>query len=197
MDEEVVGGAGEGGGGGDGGAGGRARTIVSREGQQYELRSMRDGDLKTVLDRSPIPRTLTTLREMVSVGLYVGAGEGQGVECIGWGFLSKDGSISSLHVEPEHRGRGLAVVLARRLLGMQREMFTDATVTNDDGGREVAEEDDEGPWWGAADVEENNTPSRRVMEKLGGQVWWGVQWVEIDVLVVLEGLKNWDGSSAD
>lgn len=35
---------------------------------------------------------------------------------IAWAFLGFDGSLSSLHVEPEHRGRGLAVAVGREVM---------------------------------------------------------------------------------
>lgn len=37
-----------------------------------------------------------------------------------WLFLSPDGSLQSLHVEPEHRGRGVAKALCRRLIDRLR-----------------------------------------------------------------------------
>lgn len=160
----------------------------------YTLRPLADTDLQTVLDRSPIPRTINTLRSMANVGLYTSSAspdnsndsQPHGTQCVGWGFLSKDGSISSLHVEAPHRGKGLALVLGQELLRLQSGVFADGAGSFD--GDDAAC-DGNGKWWGAADVEENNVASRRVMEKLGGKVWWGVQWVEIDVGVVLEGLK--------
>ncbi|ETI20329.1 hypothetical protein G647_08363 [Cladophialophora carrionii CBS 160.54] len=94
----------------------------------YRFGGMQDDDLQTVLDRTPIPRTLGTLRQLVSVGVFH---EGNTVRvpvpipvpvpvpapgAVGWGFLGKDASLSSLHTEVEHRGRGLAVALGAELL---------------------------------------------------------------------------------
>lgn len=143
--------------------------------------------MHTVLTRSPIPRTLSTLRALPSIGIYTtSAAAGGNTECVGWGFLSKDGSISSLHVEPAHRGKGLAVRATRALLDRQAETFA----RKGEPAGDEADAKDGRAWWGAADVEESNTASRRVMQKLGGVPWWGVQWVEIDVAVVLEGLQG-------
>lgn len=36
-------------------------------------------------------------------------------DLIAWAFLGPDGSLTSLHVEPAHRGRGLAKAVSRRL----------------------------------------------------------------------------------
>ncbi|KAI5291031.1 hypothetical protein KEM55_008443, partial [Ascosphaera atra] len=35
---------------------------------------------------------------------------------VAWAFLNLDGSVCSMHVEPKHRGRGLASILVRQLL---------------------------------------------------------------------------------
>lgn len=86
---------------------------------------------------------------------------------VAWGFLGKDASLTSLHVEPQHRGKGLAGNVTRKLFTMQDSIF----------GAGNGEE----PKMGHADVFESNVPSRRVMEKLGGQSKWVVVWAEIDI----------------
>jgi hypothetical protein len=90
---------------------------------------MHDHDLQTVLDRTPIPRTLGTLRQLVSVGLFheesecgnTSTSSSSRTAPVGWGFLGKDASLSSLHTEVEHRGKGLAVALGAELLRLQQE----------------------------------------------------------------------------
>jgi len=133
----------------------------------YRLSELREADLQMVCDRSPIPRTAQTLGECVSVGLLY---DGQATP-VGWGFLGKDASISSLHTEPEHRGNGLAVLLTQELLRRQ--------------GASVEDGEQRTTSWGHADVLESNTSSRRVMEKLGAQVMWRVAWIEIDLEKIL------------
>jgi len=127
----------------------------------YTFGSMREQDLQMVLDRSPIPRTIRTLREAVNVALHVDCH----TEPVGWGFLSKDASLSSVHIEPEHRGKGLGACVSQELLRrLSREFDSKA----EDG-------------WGHADVSANNIASRKVMEKLGGQVRWTVSWIEVEL----------------
>jgi microcompartment protein CcmK/EutM len=93
----------------------------------YRFGPMHDRDLQTVLDRTPIPRTLGTLRQLVSVGLFHEESECGSASIssrtapVGWGFLGKDASLSSLHTEVEHRGKGLAVALGAELLRLQQE----------------------------------------------------------------------------
>ncbi|EXJ61164.1 uncharacterized protein A1O5_11956 [Cladophialophora psammophila CBS 110553] len=190
----------------------------------YEFGPMRPSDLQTVLDRTPIPRTLATLRQFVSLGLFrrdeqPSPGPGRG-PAVGWGFLGKDASLSSLHTEPEHRGKGLAVALGRELLRRQH------VVSPSDAAAEAeaeVEEEKEGeishgdvgrgrgnrsryptidysrsttsakPFaWAHADVSQSNTASRRVMEKLGGMALWMVMWTEVD----MEKMLSSSGSSS-
>jgi GNAT superfamily N-acetyltransferase len=139
----------------------------------YSFGQMGPADLQTVLDRSSIPRTLETLGQYVSVALLC---QDSPVP-VGWGFLGKDASISSLHTEPAHRGRGLAVALSGELLRRQGTVF---------GGRKEGEGDGEGAGWAHADVSEGNTASRRVMEKLGGVPMWLVMWTELDLNLLFQ-----------
>ena len=165
----------------------------------YTFNPLREQDLQTVLDRTPIPRTLNTLRQYVSIGLF----HASSPDPVGWGFLGKDASLSSLHTEPEHRGKGLAVALGAELLrrrhvkpavvaaAVRRE---EAVARLDDREREWefghaagpdAEGSDGGWSWAHADVSKSNVPSRRVMEKLGGKPMWMVLWTELDLEKVM------------
>ncbi|KAK7884980.1 hypothetical protein LTR67_010838 [Exophiala xenobiotica] len=165
----------------------------------YKFGEMRPSDLQTVLDRSTIPRTLSTLRQYVSVGIFSSSSSSDDDDAndtndtnpnprgpVAWGFLGKDASISSLHTEPAHRGKGLAVCLARELLHRQRQRqtraaspFPEDTSTPKGGtGMEMG-------CWAHADVSQDNIPSRRVMEKLGGKPMWMVMWTELDLEKVM------------
>ncbi|KAK5540663.1 hypothetical protein LTR23_006124 [Exophiala sp. CCFEE 6169] len=143
---------------------------------------------------STIPRTLSTLRQYVSVGIFSSSDDDYNHTNpnpnprgpVAWGFLGKDASISSLHTEPAHRGKGLAVCLARELLHRQRQRqtraaspFPEDTSTPKGGtGMEMG-------CWAHADVSQDNIPSRRVMEKLGGKPMWMVMWTELDLEKVM------------
>ncbi|KAB8213950.1 hypothetical protein BDV33DRAFT_196506 [Aspergillus novoparasiticus] len=80
---------------------------------------------------------------------------------IAWAFLGIDGSLATLHVEPEYRGQKLALHVSKE--AMRRGMA--------EGGiwRHCGEE---GEAWVHANVLESNIASRRVMEKLGGDIGW-------------------------
>lgn len=125
---------------------------------------MEDKHLQIILDRSIIPRTIETLREIHVVGLF-----NDDATCVAWGMLSKDGSIGSLHTEPDYRRKGLAEAVCRRILSDQTSFFAEDAVTAN------------APIYSHADVSANNLPSRKTMEKLGCKVMWRVAWIEVDL----------------
>lgn len=127
---------------------------------------MEEKHLQIILDRTNIPRTIETVRQLHRVGLF-----NEDKVPIAWGMLSKDGSISSLHTEPEYRGKGLAEVVSRRLFADQLQIFMDDT---DPGAVDTVV-------YCHADVSAANHASTRVMEKLGGKVMWKVAWIEVEL----------------
>ncbi|KDB24343.1 hypothetical protein H109_03789 [Trichophyton interdigitale MR816] len=90
---------------------------------------------------------------------------------IGWAFLTYDGSMIVLHVEPEHRGRGLAALLSKEIMrrGMGNDAIHALQPENDIDGREKG--------WVFADVNKENKASQRVMQKLGGEIGWAMRWI--------------------
>ncbi|KAL6235317.1 hypothetical protein BDW75DRAFT_209861 [Aspergillus navahoensis] len=198
-----------------------------------------------VKSRTNIPRSTEALLAMGGVALYhspscfspshaQGQGpvgeivRGDGEMPIAWAFLGFDGSLSSLHVEPDHRGRGLAVAVGREVMKRGVNVFgqsypysypdshprphgygdgkgnADSNVTfNGDGvvnearhtpsSNESAgadpdllvpvklDQETEKEEWFFADVAVENTASRRVMEKMGGEALWNVAWMVVEV----------------
>ncbi|KAK5944102.1 hypothetical protein PMZ80_003383 [Knufia obscura] len=155
------------------------KYIVSSEAQHEPIQApptlhfakMEEQHLQTMIDRTNIPRTLETLRQLPSIGLF-----DEDNRPVAWGLLGKDASLSSLHTEPEYRRRGLAERVARRLLTEQRQFYVDADSAN------LSYEDRSGGIvYAHADVSDSNLASRKVMEKIGGEVMWRVAWIEIDL----------------
>lgn len=116
-----------------------------------------------VRSRTRIFRSDGTLSRMGGVAVYHRDGAGP----VAWAFVSVDGSLSTLQVEPGHRGRGLAGVLVRETV--RRAM-----------GRDFGGVVRDGYWH--ADMEKGNMASKRVMEKCGGRMEWTVAWVAVEVV---------------
>lgn len=124
---------------------------------------LREEDLAIVRSRSAIPRTNRTLRTLPSVAVFATT-EGY-KRPVAWAFLAVDGSLSSLHVEPEYRGKGLAKAMGRKIF---REGW--AAFGEDLNGL------------AHADVALENIESNGVCKSLGGiDQDWQVYWVRIDL----------------
>ncbi|KAK2744253.1 hypothetical protein FQN57_004338 [Myotisia sp. PD_48] len=160
--------------------------LILPAGYRFHDRKGRQGvqphQFELVLSRTDVPRKSESFR--TSVAIYSdeegGEEEGKSEEMpIGWVFMSFDGSMVVMHIEPEHRGRGLAALLAKEIMkkGMdvdEQTMFVFQPETD-------TEHRDKG--WVYADVIPGNSSSRRVMEKMGGQLLWTESWVWIEVCV--------------
>lgn len=91
---------------------------------------------------------------------------------VAWAFVDVDGSLATLFVVPEQRGKGLAKAVAGDLLGkLSRGEFRGIS-----GGRNGAVNGDDGllPFgqgsgWVHSEVKEGNSRSEKVVEGLGGK----------------------------
>ncbi|KAJ5119026.1 hypothetical protein N7526_010663 [Penicillium atrosanguineum] len=104
---------------------GATSTSVLPDGYRYHDRKGRVGVLPEHLDlvqsRTNIPRPREQLLKMPGVALYCendgdASREGKEEMPIAWGFLGVDGAVATLHVEPEHRGKGLALALSKKVM---------------------------------------------------------------------------------
>lgn len=123
---------------------------------------MRAQDLPTVQARTSIPRATRTLMSLKSKGVF----EETEDRAVAWTFLGLDGSLTTLHTEPEWRGKGIAKAVAARIIG---EYAPGLAV------------DDEGNAWSHADVYVGNAQSESVCRSLGGKAMWEHYWVRIDL----------------
>ena len=129
-----------------------------------------------VQSRTHIPRSESSLALMPGLAVYHDSNpvDGDGKEWpVAWAFVGFDGALATLHVEPEHRGRGLAGYLS--LEAMKSGLSVDGPfhVPGIKG-------QDEG--WGHVEVATENTASRRVMEKAGGKTGWTVSWTVVELV---------------
>jgi len=116
-----------------------------------------------VRSRTQIPRQDRTLLQLPSLAIYPGTND---PDPIAWSFLGPDGSLSSLHVESEWRGRGLARKLAARLFAEGMKVYWG------DGDRDK---------WAHADVAVDNAASNGVCRGLAGEYKFHVCWVRINI----------------
>ena len=128
---------------------------------------MPEQHLQTMVDRTRIPRTVETLRQLPSLGLF-----DQDGRPVAWGLIGKDASLSSLHTEPEYRGRGFAELVAKGLMAEQQRFFVEMK-DDTDAVEDIV--------YSHADVSDKNIASNRVMQKLAGKVMWRVAWIELDL----------------
>ncbi|KAK7542893.1 uncharacterized protein J3D65DRAFT_615308 [Phyllosticta citribraziliensis] len=136
--------------------------LLSRRGLRWG--ALRDEDLALVRSRTAIPRTNRTLRSLPAAALFPAAASLDDATAapVAWAFLGADGSLCSLHVEPDYRGYGLAKAVARKLFREGFKSFGDEL-----GGL------------AHADVAENNVSSSAVCLSLGASEGWEVYWVRL------------------
>jgi hypothetical protein len=123
---------------------------------------VREQDIGLVQSTTSIPRAARTLLSMVSVAVFERATNLP----VAWAFLGLDGSLTTLHTQPEWRGRGIAKAVAAKIF---REHAPGLAV------------DGAGNAWAHADVYVGNRESERVCGSLGGRAGMQIYWVRIDV----------------
>ncbi|EAA35031.1 hypothetical protein GE21DRAFT_2519 [Neurospora crassa] len=122
-------------------------------------------DVRLVQSRTSIKRQEDTLLGLPSVAVR----DGEGGRMVAWGFMAFDGTLMTLHVEEQYRGKGLAKAVACKVM---RDHVKDY---GDDG-------------WGAADVFLENYRSQGVCKSIGGRVGWLLSWAVVDLATVGDAL---------
>lgn len=132
-------------------------------------KSLRWGTVKPehfslVRSRTQIPRQDRTLAILPSLAIYAEGKE----EPVSWAFVGLDSSLTTLHVEPEWRRRGLAQMLTTKLLKERMRRF------HEEGQEKL----------GIGYVIKGNEASRRMCESLGARSDWEVYWLRVDLTKV-------------
>jgi len=159
------------------------------EGYCFDKVRREEGEFRLVISRTEIPRTEESLGRMGCVGIRHDS------QLIAWAFLGVDGSLTSLHVEPAHRGKGLAKAVSRKLL---KQLAEDPGAVGFRplpaalGGGEEGMGKGEG--WADSDVAVDNLEGAGVARGLGGERGWEVRWVGVDLGRVREVVRGgWGG----
>ncbi|KAL9602191.1 MAG: hypothetical protein Q9219_002055 [cf. Caloplaca sp. 3 TL-2023] len=148
----------------------------------YHPSTLRRADLPTVLSRTAIPRREDTLAALKSACLrYLPSQDEnsdgktpQGGDLVAWAFLAADGSLTSLHVEEGHRGRGLAG-------GVVRLLLSSAAAAGGGGAGGEGDEGGERRRWLTSDVFWDNHGGHGVARSVGGMEGWVCRWVVADL----------------
>ena len=121
-------------------------------------------DYQLVRSRTQIPRQDRTLRKLCNIAVYPKDSESTVPAPIAWAFLGLDASLTTLHVEPEYRGLGLAKSLSLQLFGDDMDSFWqhNPDQVKDERQSLLTER------YGHADVATDNGPSNGVCKSLGG-----------------------------
>ncbi|BCS26611.1 uncharacterized protein APUU_51322A [Aspergillus puulaauensis] len=149
------------------------QALMAMGGVALYYRPGGDGDVYD--DGDGLPASSPPVATASGAGVGAGAdGEGEGEMPIGWAFLGFDGSLCTLHVEPEHRGKGLGGVVGKEVMKRGVDVF-EPSARHNHGGLGGGQEE-----WFFADVAVDNVASRRVMEKMGGEIGWYVAWMVVE-----------------
>lgn len=144
----------------------------------YTSSTLRKEDLKLCMSRTSIPRSENTLVVLKDSCVRFRSDDEEDAKPIAWAFLGVDGSLNSLHVEPEHRGKGLARSVVGELIrrGVGGKGGTD--------GEQEEEAEEKG--WISSDVYWDNEGGHGVAKGLGGKEGWANRWVGCDLRRVRE-----------
>ncbi|KAH6684325.1 hypothetical protein B0J14DRAFT_9788 [Halenospora varia] len=129
----------------------------------YTVTRLPDDQISIVVSTSSMPRQPSTLKSQANIGIMNASGK-----FVAWVFLGLDGSLATLFVLPEERGKGLATQVAVELLRrVDRGEFADLGIEGKSG-------------WVHSDVKVGNEASEGVMRSLGGKVGWTNSYLWVD-----------------
>ncbi|KAF2218080.1 hypothetical protein CERZMDRAFT_6542, partial [Cercospora zeae-maydis SCOH1-5] len=126
--------------------------------------------LALVRSRTQIPRQDRTLAVLPNVAIF----ETGTRKPVAWVFVGLDGSLTTLHVEEEWRGKGLANMIAVKIWREKMETFWENE--GESGGQQK-----KGRRLAHDYVISGNEASKRVSEKLGGRHYADTFWVRVDL----------------
>lgn len=133
-----------------------------------------------VKSRTQIPRQDRTLCVLPSVAIYPAGTQTTTLTPVAWSFLGLDASLTTLHVEAEYRGLGLAKSSTLKLFSEDMKTYWQHNPIPS-GTEEDNILDDK---YAHADVATDNKASQGVCESLGGIWSFLVFWVRVNVNTV-------------
>lgn len=121
-------------------------------------------DFPLVRARTQIPRQDRTLAVLPNIGIFSTSNG----EAVAWAFVGLDASLTTLHVEKEYRGQGLAKAVTTKLFREKMDAF------GEEGQARLA--------YGY--VIDGNRESEGMCRSLGGKSDWMCYWVRVDLGIV-------------
>lgn len=122
---------------------------------------------KLVRSRTQIPRLYRTLAVLPSLGIFPDVPHPSQAhpDPVAWVFVGLDGSLTTLHVEPEYRGKGLAKAITTKLFREKMGLFWEEGLTR----------------WAHGYVIRGNKESEGMCRSLNGLSDWDVYWIRVDL----------------
>ncbi|KAL2208809.1 hypothetical protein CC79DRAFT_1367015 [Sarocladium strictum] len=114
--------------------------------------------------------------------------DGSPGKAVAFGFASGDGSLRTLHVDPDFRRKGLAKAVVKRLLNSG--VFAPPKQGVFSASREVYEEIEEPQPLAYSSVEKSNIASIKTFEGVGATWRWDVYWAWLDLDKATRMLKS-------
>ncbi|TKA78431.1 hypothetical protein B0A55_03062 [Friedmanniomyces simplex] len=121
-------------------------------------------DFALVRSRTQIPRQERTMADLPNLAIY--SSKLTTAAPIAWAFVGLDGSLTTLHVEPEWRGKGLAKAMTTKLFRECMDGLWEEKVRRK---------------WAHGYVVVGNEASARMCKSLGGKSDWECYWLRIDL----------------
>ena len=117
-----------------------------------------------IKSRTQIPRQDRTMAVLQSLAIYP-TGPDEGSAPVAWAFVGLDGSLTTLHVEAEWRGKGLAKAISTKLFKDKMSNFWE------NGEKQLAH----------GYVIAGNKPSEATCRSLGAKREWECYWLRVDL----------------
>lgn len=143
-------------------------TATGPDATKWLVTNLEESDLELVRSTSHVQRTIEYLRARIPVSTCIrDPDSANGRRPVAWLIKQLDGSLGTLYVDPDYRGRRLSGLVVGECIKRLRE-------NSENGG--LASQ------WNFVEVFQENQSGIRLFNRLEGwQSGWGTWWVRLDV----------------
>lgn len=152
--------------------------------------TVQPSDHADVMAVNKIVRSAATIAHLHSAAIRRSSPKEDGSpgKAVAFGFSSGDGSLRTLHVDPEVRRQGFAKAIVKRLLNSG--VFAPPKEGPFAADSEVHEEFEQPHPLAYSSVEKSNVASIKTFERIGARWRWDVYWLWVDLDKASEMLKH-------